>query len=622
VPRSVTRSSLIRSLALACVLVVAALSASPPPPGFQLPEGVVPLKYNVELWVDPTRETFEGTVGIRLRLDRFTPVIWLNAKDLEIESVSLGPDETFLGAGDVVIRAHARVVNKELIAIDTEKVIGGTLWVWINYRGHLDDKGVLGAYRRKVDGSWYVYTTFTPIEARRVIPCFDDPRFKTPWQISIKIPQGQMAFSNTPEISENMALDGQQMIHFGETKPLPSELIAFAVGPFDVYEGQPAGHGTPIRVITPKGHAADGKPAADAAVAVLPRLEEYTGIPYPFGKLDHLALAEGAFGAVENPGLITYLARELLMIPGTDTNPRTHALRLLEAHEIGHQWFGDMVTQSSWADVWLSEGFATWISEKVMDQEEPPARAHLSWMPARERIMRTDDSPRTRPVRVQPGDRDGTKDIYNRFVYDKGASVLLMLEGWLGEDKMRAGVRSYLHDHPFGNASTEDLATELRLASGVDPSAVMHSFLDSTGLPRVSFQVECAAKPKLRIRQARASAIPVCYRGAGVAKTCVVLDGPAQDVDLPAGSACPTWIEPNAGGSGYYRTTWTPAQLGALPLADLSPAERLMLAFDLAAQSNNRDAARASLSRLSSDSEPEVAKAAQDALPSSTKLRN
>ena len=606
--------SVTRGLALACVLVAAAFSASPPPPGFQLADGVVPLKYNVQLSIDPSREIFEGIVSIQVDIRKPTSVIWLNAKDIEPDKDS-GLDLK----EDVSVLAHTRVVNKELIAVDIPQEISGVWTLVLKYHGHLDDKGVLGAYRRKVDGNWYVYTTFTPIEARRAIPCFDDPRFKTPWEIRIKVPQGQQVFSNSPQTEEIQVPDGTKFVRFATTKPLPSELVAFAVGPFDVYEVQPAGHSTPIRVITPKGHAADGKPAADAAVAVLPRLEEYTGIPYPFGKLDHLALAEGAFGAVENPGLITYLARELLMIPGTDTNPRTHALRLLEAHEMGHQWFGDMVTQSSWADVWLSEGFATWISEKVMDQEEPPARAHLSWMPARERIMRIDDSPRTRPVRVQPGDRDGTKNIYDRVVYDKGAAVLLMLEGWLGEDKMRAGVRSYLHDHPFGNASTEDLATELKLASGVDPSAVMHSFLDSTGLPRVSFQVECAAKPKLRIRQTRASAIPVCYRGAGVAKSCVVLDGPSQDVDLPAGSACPTWIEPNAGGTGYYRTTWTPAQLGALPFADLSPAERLTLAYDLAAQSTNRDAARASLRRLSSDSEPEVAKAAQDALPSSGK---
>lgn len=607
-----------RKLPLACFLAAVALGAAPPPPGFQLPDDVVPRKYTVDLRIDPSHDAFEGIVRILVDIHKPTSVIWLNAKDIEPESAAV--------ASELSEPAHARVVSKELIAIDLpHEISGSSHWLQLSYRGHLDDKGVLGAYRRKVDGNWYVYTTFTPIEARRVIPCFDDPRFKTPWKISMTIPEDQKAFSNAPATEEKPEPGDQKTIYFAETQPLPSELVAFAVGPFDIYEGKPAGHGTPIRVLTPKGHAADGKAAAEAAVAVLPRLEEYTGIPYPFGKLDYVALADGAFGAVENPGLITYLAREMLMMPGTDTNPRTHALRLLEAHEIGHQWFGDLVTQSTWADVWLSEGFATWISEKVMDEEVQPDRAHLSLMDSRERIMRTDDSPRTRPVRVQPADREGTRDIYNRFVYDKGAAVLLMLEGWLGEGKMRDGVRAYLNDHRFKNAATPDLAAELKAASGVDPSAVMHSFLDASGLPRVSVQVECTPSPRLRIRQTGSSpmpaAIPVCYRGAGLTRSCSVLDGPARDVDLPKGSACPTWVEPNAGGTGYYRTTWTAPQLSALPLAELSPAERLMLAYDLGAQSTNRDAARASLTKLASDPEPEVAKAAQDALPTNGRSR-
>lgn len=608
-----------RWLALACVVVAALFGATSPPPGFQLPEDVVPQKYRVELRIDPNKDAFEGTVLVALAIAKPTSTIWLNGRDLEIKSASL---ERY---PDPYREARVRTVNNELIEVDAPTLLDGSWTLRLEYRGRLDDKAVLGAYRRKIDGEWYVYTTFTPIEARRAIPCFDDPRFKTSWQIFVTAPAGEKVFSNAAEIGGVPSPDGQTRFQFAETKLLPSELVAFAVGPFDVYEGKPAGHDTPIRVITPKGHAADGKAAAEATVAVLPRLEEYAGIPYPFGKLDHLALADGAFGAVENPGLITYLAREMLMVPGTETSPRIHTLRLLEAHEIGHQWFGDLVTQSSWADVWLSEGFATWISEKVMDQErlqgDGADRAHLSWMPARERIMRIDDSPRTRPVRVQPGDREGTKDIYNRFVYDKGAAVLLMLEGWLGEDKMRDGVRAYLNDHRFKNAATTDLAAELKLASGVDPSAVMHSFLDSTGLPRVSVQVECTPAPRLKIRQTGAAATPVCYRGDGLAKTCSVLDGPARDVDLPKGSACPAWIEPNAGGTGYYRTTWTAAQLAALPLVQLSPAERLMLVYDLAAQPTNRDAARASLTKLASDSEPEVAQAARDALPANGKPR-
>ncbi len=208
--------------------------------------------------------------------------------------------------------ATARIAGKELIAVDMEGApLSGVWGIYLTYHGRLDDKAVVGAYRRKVDGAWYVYTTFTPIEARRAIPCFDEPRFKTPWEISIKAPQGQQAFANAAEIGETPTSDGQKLVHFAITQPLPSELIAFAVGPFDVYSGQRAGHGTPVRAITPKGESVEGRAAAEATVAVLPPLEEYTGIPYPFGKMDHLALADAGFGAVENPGLIVHPAREM-----------------------------------------------------------------------------------------------------------------------------------------------------------------------------------------------------------------------------------------------------------------------------------------------------------------------
>ena len=171
-----------------------------------------------------------------------------------------------------------------------------------------------------------------------------------------------------------------------------------------------------------------------------------------------------------------------------------------------------------------------------------------------------------------------------------------------------------MEQHRFGNASTADLAAALKSATGIDPAPVMHSFLDSPGIPRVSEQVECARTPRLKIRQSGASAIPVCFRGPGIASTCTVLDGPAREVELPQGSGCPAWLDPNAGGTGYYRTTWTAPQLGALPLKELSPAERLTLAFDLRAMPSDRPAARAMLAKLATDAEPEVARAAQDGL--------
>jgi alanyl aminopeptidase len=269
-----------------------------------------------------------------------------------------------------------------------------------------------------------------------------------------------------------------------------------------------------------------------------------------------------------------------------------------------------MVTQSTWTDVWLSEGFATWISAKMMDLEQPPERAHLAAIVARERATRIDDGPRTRPVRVDVTGRAAAKDTYNRIVYDKGASVLMMLDGWLGEDRVRDAMHAYLTAHRFGNASTADLSAALRGATGIDPGPVLHSFLDSTGVPRVSAEVECQKSPKLILHQTGASTLPVCYRGAGVDRGCVEIDAPSREVPL---ASCPTWIYANAGGTGYYRISWTAAQLAALPLESLTPAERLTLAYDLKA-SKNADG-KSILTRLATDAQPEISAAARETPP-------
>jgi aminopeptidase N len=575
-------------------------------PSFLLPDDAAPVKYRVELTVDPNRPTFDGSIQIEVELRKSTSIVWLNGKDLI-------PQEATVEFAGRTKPARIESAGGEFLGVKPESAIGpGRATISIRYHGRLDDKLVVGAFRRKVEGNWYVYTTFTPIEARRAFPCFDEPRFKTPWEISLRVPSGNLAFSNAAETSETDQPDGSTLVHFAPTEPLPSELVAFVVGPFTPFEAASredkfGPDATPVRVLTPKGHAAEGKAALDASSEVLPKLEAYTGINYPFGKLDHVSLADAGFGAVENPGLIVYLARELLVTPGSDTAVRTRALRALEAHEIGHQWFGDLVTQSTWTDVWLSEGFATWISSKIMDAEQSPERAHLAAIVARERIMRVDDAPHTRPVRVEITSRSAAKDIYNRIVYDKGASVLMMLDGWLGEDHVRDAMHAYLTQHRFGTVSTADLAAALKTASGTDPGPVMHSFLDSTGIPRVTLDVECTGPPKLVVHQTGATSIPICYRGSGLDRTCAVLDGPTREIAL---ASCPTWIYANAGGTGYYRTSWTAAQLATLPLETLTPSERLTLAYDLKA-AKNLDG-KLMLLRLATDPQPEIAAAARE----------
>lgn len=575
---------------LIAVASSAAAFALPPPPSFVLPGDVVPRKHTIEMTIDPAKDTFTGRATIEVEFKQPVSVIWLNGKDLT-------PIDAFVG----MRRAQVETAGDEFIAVElSAPAPPGRATISIDYRGKLDEKAIVGPYRKQTDGNWYVFTSFTPIDARRAFPCFDEPRFKTPWQMTIHVKRTDKAFTNGRMLRETDEAGGMKAVHFAETKPLPAEVVAFAVGPFDLFEGAPAGHGTPIRVITAKGHAEEGKLAAQASVDVIPRLEAYTGIPYPFVKLDHLAVPEFPFGATENPGLIVYRNRSLLAAPPDDTPEKARSIRSLQAHEVGHQWFGDLVTQATWDDVWLSEGFASWISAKMMDEEQPPARKHLSAVASRERIMQTDDSPRTRPVRLTMHSREDTKNVYNQIVYQKGAALLLMLEGWLGEEKVQAGLRAYLKKHEFANATTADLESSLSQAAGVDPSPVMDAFLNHTGVPSIRGDCKDGA---VTIEAHGTSPIPVCVRGDGVAETCAVIDESHRSVAL--NHSCPAWIDFNSGATGYYRTEWSAAQLNALNLQQLTAAERLMLVYDLRAQKSDS----ALLQQLGNDAEPEIRRA-------------
>lgn len=530
------------------------LPALPPPPQFLLSDDVIPKKYTVDLTIDPNLDTFEGWARIQVEMRKAQSGVWLNAKDLTVR------DATIQAAGRER-KARAQTAGGEFLGMELDGAIGpGPLLLSIHYQGQLNEKPVVGPYRIRFENNWYVFTTFTPIDARRAFPCFDEPRFKTPWELTIHTKRGLSAFANGPAVNEIEETAGMKAVHFAVTEPLPSEVVAFAVGPLEIFDGKRVGLGNvPVRVITPKGHAAEGAEAARATTEVLPRLEAYTGIPYPYAKLDHVAVPKLAFGATENPGLIMYRLDGLLVPPANTAPRKLRSVRAVEAHELAHQWFGDLVTQTTWEDVWLSEGFATWLSQKVMSEEDAPERQGVDAILSRDRIMRADAGPKTHPVRLPMHDREEMQSVYNQFAYQKGAAVLLMLENWLGEKVFRNGLRAYLRQHRFGDATTADLAAALREASGTDPSAVMHSFLDQSGVPAVRAEVRCdgSKAPAILFEQTNSTkswAVPVCWRADDSPVSCFVLDTPRREVALASGSKCPAVLDPNAGGSGYYRT--------------------------------------------------------------------
>jgi cytosol alanyl aminopeptidase len=338
----------------------------------------------------------------------------------------------------------------------------------------------------------------------------------------------------------------------------------------------------PVRVITPRGRAKEAEAARTAPAQILERLEQYTGIPYPWDKLDFLAALELPFGGIENPGLIVEGDQFLLAPPNQDTQEWQRRLRGVMAHELAHQWFGNLVTQAWWDDVWLSEGFATWLGTKISDMELPAFEHGLAITDMRNRWLLT-DSPGKRPLRLEMHSRKDTEGVYDFAVYAKGASVLEMLEEWVGSEKFQQSLHRYLTDHRFANATSRDLAQAIRQESGVDVGPVLFDFLDRPGAPLLRFTVASAAGgTKLEVEQdGRPWTVPVCIHTASGEKKCEQVSGSRAELQLSDGTK---WVWPNAFGSGYYRSLMSAEALESLMQNGykfLENLEQLALAGDL-----------------------------------------
>jgi len=578
-------------------------AANPPVPQFLLPTAAQPVRYAIDLTIVPTSSTFRGAATIDLELKQSLSFLWLNGKELTVDSA-------VLRSGNSIFPARAVAAAGEFLGFALPQTLGpGPAQLEIRYRGALNEKSTVGVFRKRSAGDWYVFTTFTAIEARRAFPCFDEPRYKTPWKLTLHVKRENVALSNTRAIGEQEEPGGMKRVGFAPTVPLPSYLIAFAVGPFEIVDAGRAGkNGVPVRIVTPRGRAAEADAARAATPQLLARLEEYTGIPYPFDKLDHLALIEGAFGAIENPGLITYRQRVLL--------GKSAGMRGTMAHELAHQWFGNLVTMSGWEDVWLSEGFATWMAAKLTDEEQPPSRRGIFSAAARNRIMRIDAPPDSRVVREPMSSRDQMRKVYGPLVYEKGAAALNMLENWLGEQALRAGIQHYLAEHKFATATTSDFATAVGQAAGRDIHAVLSSILDHAGVPVVTADLQCdPGSARVLLRQDQPLSLPVCLKTDGVSGRCIVLENREATVPL---QSCPSWLFANAGASGYYRSVLGPEILLMLShhaASQLTAAERLTFAQDVAAQLP-RAQALAILAGLAHDPEPLIANAVNQATAS------
>ena len=537
------------------------------PPAMRLPAGVAPVRCAVDWTIDPSRDTFDGIVEIDLSIARPTSIIWVNARELDIHDAVLWSGRR---------RTAARVVpgGDQFVGFAFDSpVAAGRARLRITYTANLQSTTTTGAFHQKLGDDWYAYTQFESIDARRAMPSFDEPSYKIPWRVTLRIPPGDTAVSNTPVASEREE-GGHKVVVFRETKPLPSYLVAVGVGPFEIVDaGRVGKKRVPVRFVVPRGRSKQARYAAGTQKAIMDRLEAYFGTPYPYEKLDHLVIPQTVrFGAMENAGLITWNERLILAAPEEETAFFQITYASIALHETAHQWFGDYVTLAWWDDTWLNESFATWMAEKLLREWKPEWKRDEVQVLNRSDTLDRDTLASSRAIRQPIASIGDIDNAFDDMSYGKGGSVLAMFERWVGQKKFQAGIRRYLAAHAWKNATAKDFLGALDQAATGGVSAAFATFLDQPGFPLVTAGLRCdtGKPPRVWLRQGRLSAagsaapaetwkIPVCVRWGGKSgdgRACTLLSSAEGEVALPAASACPDWVLANEGEIGYYRVAY------------------------------------------------------------------
>jgi alanyl aminopeptidase len=562
-------------------------------PELRLPAIAHPLRNEVDLAIDPAKDTFTGTITTELAIDKPTNVVWLNANEIDVDRATLS-----IGGEELAATASSPKKNYLALALPHEVKPGRGKLV-IAYRGKMHVGSGDGIYTAEEKGERYAFTQFEATDARKAFPTFDEPSYKVPWKLTLHTPAALAAFSNTPVESETPDGKGEKTVKFAETKPLPSYLVAFTVGPFETVDAGKTRGGAPIRIVVPHGRTADAAYPAEATRPLLDLLEDYFGTPYPFGKLDMVAVSVFNAGAMENPGLITFRQDLILTKPSEMTMNRQETYAAVAAHEMAHQWFGDDVTLAWWDDTWLNESFASWMEAKVVAKFHPEWDADVEQVSSRSRVMGADSLESARQIRQPIESANDIENAFDGITYGKGEAVLAMLERHLGPDVFQKGVRSYLAKHSGGNTTYADFVGAMSEAAGHDVHAVFDSFVTQTGVPIVAMDMSCQGKPTLALDQSRYAPtgssidpkrtwqLPVCVRwsaGKETGQDCTLLTAEHGELALTA-PRCPDWVLPNAAELGYYRSLPKPELLAKLlaHVDALTLAERVGVIGDVEA---------------------------------------
>ena len=551
---------------------------------FRLPAHVRPTRYDAALSVDLAAHRFTGRVRVDLSLTAPAPELVLHAAALDIaravvirEGRTLEPVERRLAAAS------------ETLVLRFEPALApGAATLELAFAGPIID-GLRGFYAA---GPGLAATQFEAADARRVFPCFDEPGFKAPWALEVEAPAGVAVLSNGAVVKEEVRGD-RRRLSFAETPPLPTYLVAVVAGGVEAAPPVTV-RGVPVRTwATPEKQAFTGF-GQGVAVEVLPRLEDYFGVPYAFGKLDQVGLPEFEAGAMENAGLVTYREVALLLDPATASLAQKKRVAEVITHELAHQWFGNWVTMSWWDDLWLNEAFATWMAFKIVDGWNPGWRVWMEFDQGKAQALQLDALRSTHPIRAEIHSVAEAGEAFDLITYEKGGAVLRMIEGYLGEDRFRDGIRLYMRRHGRGNAVADDLWGALSEASREPVLELANAWIRQPGFPLVSVERRGARTLHLAQRRffsdpadpgdATVWPVPLVLRvgqGGAVTEHRVLLRERDAEVTLP-GEGALDFVCANARSSGFYRVAYDEGLLAALGrhLDALAPAERIELLSD------------------------------------------
>jgi aminopeptidase N len=558
----------------------------------QLPRGVRPIHYDVSFVPDAARSAFAGKVAIDLEVLSPTASLTLNAADLAFSRATLTP-----AAGGAPMAARASVDAQAQTATFTfaRPLAQGSYRLALDYTGVIGQQavGLFSLDYDTADGKKRaLYTQFENSDARRMIPSWDEPAYKASFALEATIPAGQMAVSNMPIQKTSALADGRSLVRFARTPKMSTYLLFFGLGEFERVTANAGG--TELGVITTRGGAAKAAFALEESKAILIEYNKYFGVQYPLPKLDNIAAPGRSqfFGAMENWGAIFTFEYAMLLDPAISSQFDKQEVFATAAHEMAHQWFGDLVTMQWWDDLWLNEGFASWMENRMTARLHPEWNTALNAVNVRERAMERDSVATTHPVVQHVDTVEQASQAFDDITYQKGEAVIRMLENYVGAEAWRKGVVSYMRQHAYQNTVSDDLWRQIDGAAGKPVSAIAHDFTLQPGVPLI--RVDSAAckggSTAVRLTQGEFSRdrpnkkplrwrVPVTLQELGASRQVrTLVAGGKASVSVPGCGP----VVVNAGQGGYYRTLYAPQHFAALAahFAALAPIDQIGLLAD------------------------------------------